>query len=459
MQHLFSAETYRKRRETLKEKVGSGLCIFLANGESPMNYKGNPYSYRQDSNFLYYFGLSMPGIGGVIDIDNDQSVLFGDDPSMEDIVWTGPVDSIGELAARIGADKIRSYSELDDALLGREVHFLPPYRMDNVVRLSELLGKSIPEIQNGASEKMTRAVISQRSIKSAEEVVQIEEALEITHAMHTRAVSTARKGMKEAVLSGVARGISLAHDCDVAYPVILSKNGHILHNHGHHNMLQDGDIIVADMGSENKMFYASDITRTFPVSNKFTEKQKEIYRIVLDAEEESIRKCTSGIPYQEVHLFASHVIASGLKGLGLMRGDVDEAVREGAHALFFPHGLGHMMGLDVHDMEDLGEDLVGYSDQVKRSGQFGTAYLRLGRALEPGFVLTVEPGIYFIPELISQWEQEKKFEQFINYEEVKKWTDFGGIRIEDNVLVTENGPKILGPPIPKGIDEIESLKL
>ncbi len=459
MQHLFSAETYRNRREELKLKVGSGLCLFMANEESPMNYAGNPLRYRQDSNFLYFFGLSMPGIAGVIDIDNDRSILFGDDPSVEDVVWTGPVDSIGELAARVGADQVRSSADLDDTLLGREVHFLPPYRMDNIVRMSALLGKSIPEVKNGASEKLTRAVISLRAHKTAEEVAQIEEALEITAAMHTRAISTARKGMKEAVLAGVAHGIALAHDCDVAYPIIMSKNGHILHNHGHHNMLRDGDIVVADMGSENRMCYASDITRTFPVSNKFTEKQKEIYRIVLDAEEESIRKCAPGIPYQEVHLFASRIIASGLKALGLMKGDVEEAVHEGAHALFFPHGLGHMMGLDVHDMEDLGEDWVGYDDEVKRSEQFGTAYLRLGRALKPGFVLTVEPGIYFIPELISQWKEEKKFAQFINYDEVVKWTDFGGIRIEDNILITDEGSIILGSPIPKGIDEIESLKL
>jgi Xaa-Pro aminopeptidase len=458
MQHLFSAKTYRNRRNELKEKVGKGLVLILANEESPMNYAGNILRYRQDSNFLYFFGLSLPGVAGVIDIDQNRSIIFGDDPSMEDIVWTGPVDSIGDLSAAIGADQIKSFSELSDYLSGRDVLFLPQYRTENMIHLSELLGKSIADIKNGSSIELTKAVISMRSIKSSEEVAQIEDALKITSAMHTRAVSSAKSGIKESVLSGIAHGISLANDCDVAYPIIMSKNGHILHNHGHHNMLNEGDIVVADMGSENQMFYASDITRTFPVSNTFSEQQKEIYRIVLDAEEESIQKCGPGIPYQEVHLFAAKILATGLKNLGLMKGDVDEAVAAGAHALFFPHGLGHMMGLDVHDMEDLGENLVGYDEKVTRSEQFGTAYLRLGRALQPGFVLTVEPGIYFIPELIDQWQNEKMHDQFIQYDEVQKWRNFGGIRIEDNVLITKNGPKILGPLIPKAINEIESLK-
>jgi Xaa-Pro aminopeptidase len=423
-----------------------------------MNYKDNILRYRQDSNFLYFFGLSMPGIAGVIDIDNDLSIMFGDNPSIESIVWTGPVDSISDLSVAVGMDQVRPYHELGQYLVNREVLFLPQYRMENVIHLSELLGKSINEIKAGYSELLTKSVIALRSIKSREEVQQIEEALHITSAMHTRAISSAKSGIKESVLAGISHGISLANDCDVAYPIIMSRNGHVLHNHGHHNMLNEGDIVIADMGSENRMFYASDITRTFPVSNSFTEQQKEIYRIVLDAEEESIRMCKAGTPYQEVHLFAAKIIATGLKNLGLMKGDVDGAVAAGAHALFFPHGLGHMMGLDVHDMEDLGENLVGYDDQTKRSEQFGTAYLRLGRALQSGFVLTVEPGIYFIPELIDQWQADKTHADYIVFEEVQKWRNFGGIRIEDNVLITSNGPKILGPPIPKGINEIESLK-
>lgn len=458
MQHLFSAETYRNRRKLLKEKVGSGLVLILANEDSPMNYADNMLRYRQDSNFLYFFGLSLPQIACVIDIDNDLSIMFGDDPSMEAIVWTGPVDSIGDLSAAVGMDQVKSYSELGHFLTNREVHFLPQYRTQNIIHLSELLSKSVNEIKAGSSEALTKAVIALRSIKSGEEVQQIEEALRITSAMHTRAISSAKSGIKESVLSGISHGISLANDCDVAYPIILSRNGHVLHNHGHHNMLKEGDIVIADMGSENRMFYASDITRTFPVSNTFTEQQKEIYRIVLDAEEESIRMCQAGTPYQEVHLFAAKIIATGLKNIGLMKGDVDAAVAAGAHALFFPHGLGHMMGLDVHDMEDLGENLVGYDDQTKRSDQFGTAYLRLGRALQPGFVLTVEPGIYFIPELIDQWQADKMHAEYIAFEEVQKWKNFGGIRIEDNVLITESDPKILGSPIPKGIHEIESLK-
>jgi Xaa-Pro aminopeptidase len=273
MQHLFSAETYRNRRNELKEKVGKGLVLILANEESPMNYAGNILRYRQDSNFLYFFGLSLPGVSGVIDIDQNRSIIFGDDPSMEDIVWTGPVDSIGDLSAAVGADQIKSFSELSDYLSGRDVLFLPQYRTENMIHLSELLGKSIADIKNGASIELTKAVISMRSIKSSEEVAQIEDALKITSAMHTRAVSSAKSGIKESVLAGISHGISLANDCDVAYPIIMSRNGHVLHNHGHHNMLNEGDIVIADMGSENRMFYASDITRTFPVSKTFSEQQ------------------------------------------------------------------------------------------------------------------------------------------------------------------------------------------
>lgn len=457
-QNLFSPEIYKGRRSAFVEELDNGLLLILANEESPMNYNGNTFRYRQDSNFLYFFGLSMPGIAGVIDVDNNKSILFGDDPSMEDIVWTGPQTPLATLAARIGADEVKSMKDLEDFLEGRKVHYTPPYRMENIYELSLLLKKSIEEIKAGSSQEAVQAIVKLREVKSDEEIIQMEKAIAITAAMHTRVMATARPGMTEAALAGIAEGIAVANGGNLSYPVILSKDGQTLHNHGHYNELKEGDLVLGDFGAENEMFYAGDITRTFPAGKKFTEQQKAIYRIVLDAEEDCIKSLKPGVKYQDVHIEASRIIARGLINLGIMKGDPAEAVEKGAHALFFPHGLGHMIGLDVHDMEDLGEDSVGYDEETKRSDQFGLGYLRLGKTLQPGFVLTVEPGIYFIPELIDQWEEEKRHAEFINFEELKNWRSFGGIRIEDNVLITPNGSRILGPAIPKGIDEVESLK-
>ncbi len=457
-QNLFSPETYKGRRSTFAKELDKGVLLILANEESPMNYTANTFRYRQDSNFLYYFGLSMTGIAGVIDMDKGKSILFGDDPSMEDIVWTGPQTPLATLADRIGVDEVKSMKDMEAFLEGREVHYTPPYRMENIYRLSLLLKKSIEEIKAGSSELAVRAIIKQREVKSDEEIAQMEKAIAITAAMHTKVMATGRPGMTEAALAGIAEGIAVANGGNLAYAVILSKDGQTLHNHGHFNTLKEGDLVLGDFGAENEMFYAGDITRTFPVGQKFTDQQKAIYRIVLDAEEDSIKSLKPGVKYQDVHIEASRIIARGLKHLGIMKGDPAEAVEKGAHALFFPHGLGHMIGLDVHDMEDLGEDLVGYDEETKRSDQFGLSYLRLGKALQPGFVLTVEPGIYFIPELIDQWEAENRHTDFINFEELKNWRSFGGIRIEDNILITPEGSRILGPAIPKGIDEVESLK-
>lgn len=460
---MFSTTTYQSRRERLKKDLKSGLLLFLGNNEVGMNYAGNTYHFRQDSNFLYFFGIDKPGLAAVIDIDNGREILFGDELSMEDIVWTGPMPSLKTLAAQVGIREVLPSRRLVSFIKkakksGQPVHFLPPYRHDNMLWLKDTLNIPVPKQKSAASEAFIRAVVAQRAHKTAEEIAEMERAVNITGAMHVAAMKAAAEGKVEAELAGLVEGMAVAGGGHLSYPVILSVNGQILHNHYHGNTLRKGQLVLGDFGAETAMHYAGDITRTFPVANRFTTKQREIYEIVLDAEVSAIAALKPGVTYQSVHLAAARRMAGGLKALGLMQGDLDEAVEQGAHALFFPHGLGHMIGLDVHDMEDLGENYVGYSDAVRRSTQFGTAYLRLARELEPGFVLTVEPGIYFIPELIDQWRRKKKFTEFINYAALKKYRDFGGIRIEDNVLITGTGHRILGEPIPKTVEEVERLR-
>ncbi|MEZ4920840.1 MAG: aminopeptidase P family protein [Saprospiraceae bacterium] len=460
---MFSASTYQSRREKLKKSVGSGLLLFLGNNDVGMNYSGNTYHFRQDSNFLYFFGIDKPGLAAVIDIDNDKEIIFGDDLSMEDIVWMGAMPKMKELGAQVGIHEILQSRRLNGYVkkarrAGATIHYLPPYRHDNQLLLKKLLNINPDQQKAGASEAFIRGIVAQRSYKSAEEIQEMEHAVNVTGAMHIAAMREAREGKVEAELAGLVEGLAVANGGNLSYPVILSVNGQILHNHYHGNTMENGQLVLGDFGAETAMHYAGDITRTFPVSSKFTTKQKEIYQLVLNAEVNAIKACKPGVTYQSIHLNAALEMAEGLKALGIMKGDMKEAVALGAHALFFPHGLGHMIGLDVHDMEDLGENFVGYDNQTHRSDLFGTAYLRLGRKLEPGFVLTVEPGLYFIPELINMWRRQKKFEQFINYESLKKYRKFGGIRIEDNVLITENGHRILGEPIPKTIQEVEDLR-
>ena len=460
---MFSANTYQSRRARLKKDLASGIALLLGNQEVGMNYAGNTYHFRQDSNFLYFFGIDQPGLAAIIDVDNDREIVFGNDVSLEDVVWTGAVPKMKTLAAGVGVREVLPLRRLAGYLKkarrsGQHIHFLPPYRHDNMLFLKDALNIVPTRQKAAASEAFIRAVVAQRSHKSAEELAEMERAVNLSGAMHVAAMRAAREGQIEAELAGLVEGMAVSGGGGLSYPVILSVNGQILHNHYHGNTLQKGQMVLGDFGAETAMHYAGDITRTFPVSARFTSKQREIYDIVLDAETSAIAMLRPGLTYQQVHLATARRMAEGLKTLGLMRGDLDEAVAQGAHALFFPHGLGHMIGLDVHDMEDLGEQYVGYSAEVRRSEQFGTAYLRLGRRLEPGFVLTVEPGIYFIPELIDQWRRKKKFEAFINYEAVAKYRHFGGIRIEDNVVITDTGHRILGDPIPKTAAEVEALR-
>lgn len=460
---MFSKETYSTRRQKLKKDIGSGLILILGNNEVGMNYKANTYHFRQDSNFLYFFGISQANLAGVIDADEGTEIIFGDELTMEDIVWTGTLPTLADRAAQVGIEKTLPFKNLIDFVKkavadNRPVHFTPPYRHDNMILLSELTGHGIGELKEKSSVELIMGIVNQRSYKSEEELIEMGNAVDISRAMHIAVMKAAAEGKRESDLAGIAQGIATSMGNGTSYPIIMTINGQVLHNHDHSNILKSGQLVLGDFGAENWNHYAGDITRTTPVDKKFTDRQKDIYNLVLEAEVKSIEACKSGVTYQSIHLDAAKLMAEGLKSLGLMKGDIAEAVELGAHALFFPHGLGHMIGLDVHDMEDLGEQYVGYSDEVKRSELFGTAYLRLGRHLEPGFVLTVEPGLYFIPELIDQWKAENKFTDFINYYALDSWRSFGGIRIEDNILVTENEPRILGKPIPKTVEEIEKLR-
>lgn len=459
---MFSIDTYRERRKKLIEALaGQGTLLLMGNNEVPMNYMSNPFRFRQDSNFLYFVGIDQPGLAVTIDTTSDEVILYGNEVDVEDAVWTGNVTGLSELAELSGITKIRPMDTLSYHLQRANfLHYLPPYPADRKNFLASVFLKTTQEIETSYSHDFVQAVVRQRSIKTDEEVAQIEDALNrATAGFHVAAMKMAMPNEYEYRIAGEIESSMLKNFCAPAYPTICTVHGEILHNHHHVNQLREGQLLLVDAGAENEMHYASDITRTSPVGGKFSQQQKDIYQIVLNTLNESIQLLKPGITYQSVHTNASRIIASGLIDLGLLNGNAEEVVEAGAHALFFPHGLGHMLGLDVHDMEDLGEDIVGYDETVQRSNQFGTAYLRLARKLAPGFVLTVEPGIYFIPILIQKWKSENKFSKMINYSKIDDFINLGGIRIEDNVLITDNSHRVLGTPIPKEINEIEELFL
>ncbi|MBI9033650.1 MAG: aminopeptidase P family protein [Bacteroidales bacterium] len=463
MQHLFDKEVYAGRRNRLKEIVDSGLVLMIGNKEASFNYPANTYKYRQDSNFLYFFGLDLYDLVGAIDIDNDKDYIFGNDVDMDDIIWMGPQPTIKELGEKVAIEHTSPLAELDKLIksaiqAGRKIHFVPPYRGEHKLQLSALLGIEPERVVDFVSEELIRAIVMLREIKDDFEIDQIEQAIDIAYDMHTTSMKMAAKpGIIEREIAGTIEGISLAKGGPTSFPVILSIHGETLHNHHHDNVLEVGRMMVTDAGAETVMHYASDITRTVPVGGKFNQRQKEVYESVLAANMKAIEAIKPGLTFKEIHLLSAKVLTEGLIKIGLMKGDAEQAVAAGAHTLFFPHGLGHMMGLDVHDMEGLGENYVGYDAHTQRATQFGTAYLRLGKELKPGFVLTVEPGCYFIPALIDKWKAEGKFTEFINYDKVETYKDFGGIRIEDDILVTETGYRVLGKPIPKTVEEIEAI--
>ena len=458
---MFSKEVYINRRQQLKKLMKSGVLLILGNNEAPMNYRSNTYKYRQDSNFLYFFGIDHPGFAGVIDIDKDTEYIFANDVDMDDIIWMGPQPLVKDQATEVGVSQSHPFNELHKLIAeavkqGRKVHFLPPYRHDNMLLLEDLLGINPRELGKHASIELVKAVVQLRSVKEDVEIAEIEKACDVGYEMHVTAMKRCKPGIMEHTVAGAVEGVALSHDGMVSFPVILSQNGETLHNHYHGNKLTEGKLMLTDAGAEIASHYASDFTRTVPVGGKFSQKQKEIYNIVLAANNKAIEIAKPGITYQSVHLESALVIAKGLTELGLMKGSPEEAVKNGAHALFFPHGLGHMMGLDVHDMEDLGENYVGYDDETQRSTQFGLSALRMGRRLQKGFVVTVEPGIYFIPALIEQWKRDKTNEAFLNFAKIEEYLDFGGIRLEDDILITDNGCRILGGKrTPITVNEVE----
>jgi Xaa-Pro aminopeptidase len=456
---MFSKETYINRRNKLKAEVKSGILLFLGNDECGMNYADNTYHYRQDSTFLYFFGSDYAGLNAIIDIDENREIIFGDELTIDHIVWMGSQPTIKEKSEAVGISETAAMSELKTyldkaAVKARTIHHLPPYRPEHQIKLLDLLQIHPNLASKNASLPFIQAVVNQRNYKSDEEIIQLEEAVNITGEMHLAAMRMARPGMKESEIAAAVQQIAIGAGGQLSFPVIATINGQTLHNHYHGNTLKSGDMLLLDCGAENGMHYAGDMSSTFPVDKTFTTRQKEIYQIALNAHNAAIAKLQPGVSFKDVHLTACRTVAEGMKEMGFMKGNLDDAIRQGAHALFFQCGTGHMMGMDVHDMENLGEVCVGYNGKAK-STQFGLKSLRLGRELEPGFVLTIEPGIYFIPELIDMWKAEKRFEEFINYDKVEQYKDFGGCRNEEDFLITADGARLLGKPIPKSIADVE----
>lgn len=460
---MFKTQVYVDRRSELKKRIKTGIILLLGNEDSPIDALAHSYKFRQDSTFSYYTGINeRPAVSLLIDIDNNKEILFADDFSLEDQIWTGPLAPFSEKAQQAGIKNLRPTLELKseiDKIMNnkRVIHYPPTCKGETKIKLSTLLNKSVNNINKEASQQLIEAIVAQREFKTEEEIKSIEEAIAISHEFYMTLLNTIKPGLTENNLLGVFASILSSHASFASFPPILSRDGHILHNLKSDNTIQGNDLLLVDSGALSQEIYCSDITRTFPVSGKFTSKQKEVYNIVLKAQLRSIECMKAQVLFKDIHLETCRVIVEGLKEIGIMQGDTKMAVDQGAHALFLPHGLGHMLGMDVHDMEVLGEDNVGYDSEIKRSGQFGLSALRLGKRLKAGYVVTAEPGIYFIPGLIKKWKADNKFPEFINYDKLEEYLDFGGIRIEDDVLITESACKVLSDSIPKTVEDIEML--
>ena len=454
---MFSKDTYIARRAKLKQTVGSGLLLFLGNDESGMNYADNTYHFRQDSTFLYFFGLPYAGLSAIIDIVNDRDIIFGDELTIDAIVWMGTQPTLKEKSEAAGIKEVRPFKEIEAYLKsaqqkGQQIHYLPTYRAEHQLKLFAWLG-----IMPGAEQPSVPfilGVVNQRNYKSAEEIAEIEKACVVTADMHLAAMRTVRPGIRESEVAAVVAEAAFKHNYELSFPIIATVNGQTLHNHDHSNLIKPGDMLLLDAGAETEMGYAGDMSSTMPADKKFTQRQRDVYDIQVAAHEAAVAALRPGIKFVDVYEKSCAVIMEGMKSLGFAKGDPMEAVKAGAHAMFMPCGLGHMMGLDVHDMENLGEVYVGYNGQPK-STQFGRKSLRLGRELEPGFVLTIEPGIYFIPELIDLWRSEHKFTEFLNYDKLETYKDFSGIRNEEDYLITEDGARLLGKKIPLHAEDVE----
>jgi Xaa-Pro aminopeptidase len=453
-----NATTYSARREALKKAVPDGAILIMGNDEAPKNYVDNPYPFRQDSHFLYFAGVSQAGLALLIEPDG-REVLYGTPEHPDDVIWFGPHPSLEDHAAVAGVGESAAIDGLVDRLAelakgGAGVRYLPPYRAARSFALGALFGVDPREVETGFSKELVAAVAAQRSIKEDAEIAEIEDALAVTAKMYRATMRGAEPGRTEAEIAAIHIAAAAASERQQAFSPIVTVCGDVLHNTSYANTLEEGDLLLVDSGAESPRFYASDITRTMPVTGKFTSQQREIYEVVLAANMAAIEAAAPGTTNRELHMLAARTITEGLKDVGIMKGNVDRAVEAGAHALFFPHGLGHMMGLDVHDMEDLG-DVIGYESGEERSSQFGLNALRLARKLEPGFVITIEPGVYFIAALVERWQGEGRHKGYIRYERLDDYCGLGGVRIEDDVLITADGHRVLGPPIPKTVAEIE----
>ena len=458
---MFSPEVYVNRRRTLLEQMAArgahGVAVFLGNVDAATNYRGNDYKFRQDSNFLYYWGIDEPWFAAVLDLDTAQECLYGNDVDIDDIIWMGPQPTVASKGALIGCAATAPLAEFDKAVAaavaaGRPVHFLPPARYYNQMKLSQLTGadadkvrKVAPAAAGGASEELVKSVVAMRLIKEQCEIDELDKAAEIGYWMHTEARRGCKPGVLEQEIVGRMEGVTYSKGWGPSFTTILSQNGETLHNHSHHQIITPGRLLVVDAGAESNTHYASDFTRTYPCSGKFTTMQREIYDIVQQANDYAYSLTKPGTTYWDVHYATARFLLEGLKSLDLVRGDVDEMLPLGISGLFMPHGLGHNMGMDVHDMEDLGENYVGYAEDQKRHPLLGLGNLRMARRLEPGHVITDEPGIYFIPALIEQWKREGTDRGFVNYEKLEGYYNFGGIRLEDDILVTADGARRLGP--------------
>lgn len=461
---MFSKETYVSRRAELKKLVKSGIIILFGNNDSPANFPNNAYSpFRQDSSFLYYFGQKRDGLVGIIDIDNDMETLIGDDISVEDIVWYGSVDSVHDMAQQVGVANTAPMKTLkticNDALRQkRKIHFLPPYRFDIKLQVFDLLGIHPNQQKESASMDLIKAVVKMRSAKEPQEIEELERAAVIGYKIHTTAMRMCKPGAIEQNIAGYLKGIAHGYGAMESFATILSQHGEIMHGAPSMNPLEDGRLLLVDAGAETINNYCSDNTRTMPVNGKFTQRQLEIYSIVEECHDYALKAARPGVKYWDVHFGVCRLMTDRLKELGLMKGDTDEAVAAGAHAMFLCHGLGHMMGMDVHDMENFDQINVGFDEETRPNlEQFGTNCLRMGRRLEEGFVVTDEPGIYFIPALIDDWRSKGLHKDFINYDMLETYKDFGGIRIEDDLLITKDGCRFLGkdriPYHPKDVEE------
>ena len=452
---MFSKEIYINRRAELLRRMSGqgGIAIFPGNADAPANYRGNDYKFRQESTFLYFWGIDQPFYAAVLDLDTGGETIFADDVDIDDIVWMGPQPSVRSIAESVGvgersgaaAGEVSApYAGFADYVKkavaqGRKVHFLPQSRYYNCLLLSSLLNIDAEELNRRlpaskvASEPLARAVIGMRLVKQECEIEEIDKSCDLGIRMHTAAREGCVPGVLEQSIVGRMDGITLSEGWGVSFTTILSQNG--------------------------ETHSASDFTRTYPCSGKFTTKQREIYDIVHQCNEFAFSMVRPGISYREVHIATVTRMLEGLKSLGIVNGDPAQMAADGIGGLFMPHGLGHNMGIDVHDMEDIGENLVGYDDDQKREGGIGLANLRMARRLVPGNVVTDEPGIYFIPDLIAQWKRDSLDGGRVNYALLEReYLDFGGIRLEDDVLVTAEGARRLGSSrLPIASSDIEEL--